>query len=214
MNQITIVEIQGQLVIDSRIIAEQLDIEHKHFIRNIRTHQATIEANFGVLSFENAKPIEGAFGGRPEAFIWLTEDQATFVMTLSRNTPKVINCKVGLVKAFSEQKKQLENPLDRKLFTELADRIAKLETSSVKALPPAVPELTRVAQVKELVLNYAARLGCENPQTVWQLLYTKFGLLYPWKAAPKAKTKLSKIAQIEVAGLIEELYQLALKLFI
>jgi phage regulator Rha-like protein len=203
MSQITIVEIQGELVVDSRIIAEQLGIKHKTFLENIRTHKATIEANFGILPFETAPDSA--------VFAYLTEDQSTFVMTLSRNTPQVIKCKVGLVKAFSEQKKQLENPLDRKLFNELADRIAKLETQPVAALPPAVPEMTRVAQVKELVINYVNRMGCEY-ESAWKLLYTKFGLLYSWKPTPKSK--LSKIAQIEAAGKIEELYQLALKLFI
>ncbi len=210
MNEITIVEIEGQLVIDSRIIAEQLEIQHVSFMKLIKKHKVKIEAKFGQVRFE----IRPLTSGQNENFAWLNENQITALMTLCRNTDRVVDLKFDLVEKFRDQKRQLENPLDRKLFTELADRIAKLETSSVKALPPAVPELTRVAQVKELVLNYAARLGCENPQTVWQLLYTKFGLLYPWKAAPKAKTKLSKIAQIEAAELIEELYQLALKLFI
>jgi phage regulator Rha-like protein len=211
MSQITIVEIQGELVVDSRIIAEQLGVKHKSFLGTIRSQQSLIEEHFGVLRFETAKPSEGTLGGRPETFVWLTEDQATFVMSLSRNTPEVIRCKIGLVKAFSAQKKQLENPIDRKLFNELADRIAKLETQPVAALPPTVPEMTRAAQVKELVINYVNRMGCEY-ESAWKLLYTKFGLLYRWKPTPKSK--LSKIAQIEAAGKIEELYQLALKLFI
>lgn len=207
MSQITIVEIEGQLVVDSRIIAEQLGVKHKTFLENIRTHKVTIEANFGEVPFETAPDSA--------VFAYLTEDQSTFVMTLSRNSPKVILCKVGLVKAFSAQKRQLENPIDRALFNELANRIAKLETNSVKALPPVVPELTRVDQVKELIFNYAARMGCVNPQPIWRQLYTKFGFLYPqWKAIPKDKTKVSKILQIEQAGLIEECYQLTLKLFI
>lgn len=215
MTEITIVQIENQLVVDSRIIAEQLGIKHLSFLKLIKAHKATIEANFGVVRFEIHKPLEGSQGGRPETFYWLTESQATFLMALSRNTPEVISCKVGLIKAFDEQKKQLENPADRALLNELANRIAKLEEQSVLALPPVVPEMSRVAQVKELVLNHADRLGATNPQPIWRLLYTKFGLLYPqWKPMPKDKTKLSKVLQIEAAGLIEELYQLALKLFI
>jgi phage regulator Rha-like protein len=207
MTEITIIEIAGELVVDSRLIAEQLGIEHKHFIRNIRSHKPTIEANFGVVSFENSRTESG----RVETFAWLTEPQATFLMTLSRNTPEVIRCKVGLVKAFDRQKKQLESPIDRKLFNELADRITKLETRAVAALPPVVPDLTRSDQVKELVANYVDRLGCEYGKT-YQLLYRKFGLLYHWKSDPKSKE--TKIVQIEQAGKIEELYQLALKLFL
>jgi hypothetical protein len=65
--------------------------------------------------------------------------------------------------------------------------------------------------VKELVFNYVDRMGCEYA-AAWKLLHNKFGLLYKWK--PDPKSKLSKIAQIEAAGMIEELYQLALKLFV
>jgi phage regulator Rha-like protein len=178
MNEITIVEVAGELVVDSRIIAEQLGIKHKSFLGTLRGHQSVMEEHFGVLPFETAKPSEDSLGGRPETFAWLNEGQANFLMTLSRNTPEVIRQKAGIVKAFAEQKKQLENPIDRALFNELANRIAKLETNNVKALPPLVPELTRVDQVKELVINYANRMGCTNPQPIWQQLYTKFGLLY------------------------------------
>jgi phage regulator Rha-like protein len=209
MNEITIAEVAGELVIDSRIIAEQLGIKHKSFLGTVRSHLAVIEEHFGKVPFETA-PLES---GQSEAFVWLNEGQANFLMTLSRNAPEVIRQKAGIVKAFAEQKKQLENPIDRKLFSELADRIAKLETSSVKALPPVVPEMTRVAQVKELVFNYQKRMNCDF-DSAWSLLYNKFGLLYNWKAIPKDKSKLSKILQVEAAGKIEELYQLALKLFI
>jgi hypothetical protein len=57
MSQITIIEIAGELVVDSRIIAEQLGIKHKTFIENVRTHKAMIEANFGILPFQTAKPL-------------------------------------------------------------------------------------------------------------------------------------------------------------
>jgi phage regulator Rha-like protein len=211
MSQITIVEIEGQLVVDSRLIAEQLGVKHKNFLGTVRGHQSVLEEHFGVLAFETAKPTEGALGGRPETFTWLTESQATFLMTLSRNTPEVIRCKAGLVKAFQEQKKRLENPIDRRLFTELADRLAALEAKSIKpALSLSIPEPTRTALVKERITNHVALTGMEY-QSAWSLLYRKFSTHYEWKANPKSK--LTKIAQIEQAGLIEELYQLTLKLF-
>lgn len=215
MSQITIVEIQGELVVHSRLLAEQLDIKHLSLLKLVNKHQVKIEANFGQVRFE-IETVQNSVGAINEVkFAWLNESQALILMTLSRNTEEVLDRKLGLIQAFLHQRKQLENPIDRALFNELANRIAKLETSSIKALPPVVPELTRVHQVKELVFNYAARMGAVNPQPIWQSLYTKFGLLYPqWKAIPKEKTKLSKILQIEQAGLIEELYQLALKLFI
>jgi phage regulator Rha-like protein len=214
MSQITIVEIQGELVVDSRIIAEQLEIQHESFIKLIKKHEVKIEAKFGKVGFEIGTSQPNANGAVHEVkFAWLNENQITALLTLCRNTDRVVDLKFDLVEKFGEQKKQLENPIDRKLFNELADRIAKLEAQPVAALPPTVPEMTRVAQVKELVINYVNRMGCEH-ENAWKLLYTKFGLLYGWKPAPKSKSKLSKIAQIEADGKIEELYQIALKLFI
>jgi phage regulator Rha-like protein len=38
MSQITIVEIAGELVVDSRIIAEQLGVKHVSFMKLIKKH--------------------------------------------------------------------------------------------------------------------------------------------------------------------------------
>lgn len=212
MNQITIVEIQGQLVVDSRDIAKQLENEHESLMALLKKHQVKIEKGCKeVIRLEIGKPPKGSQGGRPIQFAWLTEKQSAALLNLSRNTDRAVDLKIGLAVAFVDQKHQVENPLDRKLFTELADRIAKLESQPVPALPSVVPEMTRAAQVKELVINFHHRTGADYDKT-YQMIYTKFGLLYTWK--PNSKSKLSKIAQIEAAGLIEELYQLALKLFI
>jgi phage regulator Rha-like protein len=101
---ISVSEHEGKLVVDSRLIAEQLGIEHESFLRTLDTYQSQIEQAFGVLRFEIGKPPRGSKGGRPPRFGLLTEDQATFVMTLSRNTPEVVRCKIALVVAFSKAK--------------------------------------------------------------------------------------------------------------
>ncbi len=102
-NSIIVAKQNNVLVVDSRMVAEELGIKHKTFLETIRKHQATIECHFGKVPFQTA-PLES---GQSEIFAWLNEDQSTFLMTLSRNTPKVIDCKVKLVKAFSEAKKKL-----------------------------------------------------------------------------------------------------------
>lgn len=98
------------LVVDSRLIAQELGVEHSDWFQNVITNkkfQPSAEQAFGVLRFENGKPSGGLKGGRPEKYCLLTEEQATFYMTLSRNTPEVIELKVKLVKAFSEAKRLL-----------------------------------------------------------------------------------------------------------
>lgn len=97
------------LYVDSRLIAERLGIEHESFLRTLDTYQRQIEQAFQIIRFEIGK-IDGR--GRPPRYALLTEDQATFVMTLSRNSPEVVQCKLDLVKAFSKAKELLRQRQD------------------------------------------------------------------------------------------------------
>jgi hypothetical protein len=91
----------GAFVIDSRLIASYLEIGHSDWMQNtIKKYQTQTEQGFGVLRFENGKPVTGSKGGRPEVFVWLTEEQALFYITLSKNSSKVVECKANLVKTF------------------------------------------------------------------------------------------------------------------
>lgn len=107
MEKLSVIEHAGTLVVDSRLVAERLAIEHRSFSDTISEYQTQIEQRFGVLRFETAKPQTGSKGGRPQRYALLSEDQATFLMTLSRNTPEVVECKLDLVDAFSKAKQQL-----------------------------------------------------------------------------------------------------------
>lgn len=104
MSEISVSEQDGLLVVDSRLIAERLGIEHDNFLQTVQNYQNQIEQAFGILLFETGK--KGG-RGRPQKYALLTENQATFVMTLSRNTPEVVQCKIELVKAFSRAKELL-----------------------------------------------------------------------------------------------------------
>lgn len=94
----------GLLLVDSRLIANRLGIEHETLMNTLKKHQSVMEQDFGVLRFENGK-VKNT--GRPQKFVYLTEDQATFLMTLSRNSPEVVQCKSSLVKAFSRARQLL-----------------------------------------------------------------------------------------------------------
>jgi len=94
-----------ELFVDSRLIAERLGIEHRSFLASIDNYETQIEQAFGILRFENAE-IDGR--GRPARYALLNEEQASFLMTLSRNTPEVVQCKIDLVKAFSKAKELLK----------------------------------------------------------------------------------------------------------
>lgn len=107
MNNLIAITQQGDaLVVDSRLIAERLGVNHSDWYRNIiLKYQTDTEQAFGKLRFENGE-IKGR--GQPEKCCLLTEDQATFLMTLSRNTPEVVACKATLVKSFSEAKRIIQ----------------------------------------------------------------------------------------------------------
>lgn len=105
MTEITVIENSDTLVVDSRLVARELGIGHRNFVETIRTYENDIQQSFGILRFETSK-LSGV--GRPESYYWLTEDQATFLMTLSRNTPEAVQCKLNLVKAFSHAKELLK----------------------------------------------------------------------------------------------------------
>lgn len=118
---IQITTINEILVVDSRLIAEELGIQHETFMRTIKKYLDEIQ-EFGHLRFENATVQNSVGAKNTVVFCYLNEDQATYAMTLSRNTDKVRLCKRNLVKAFSEAKKVIQTVIPQQ-----SDRIKELE---------------------------------------------------------------------------------------
>jgi phage regulator Rha-like protein len=106
MSNLTVKEYNDILVVDSRLVALELGVNHGDWFKNVLLkYQQEIELDFGVIGFENGKPLKESKGGRPERFAWLSESQSTVLMTYSRNTEQVRRCKRRLVKAFLEAKR-------------------------------------------------------------------------------------------------------------
>ena len=104
MSNLSVIERDGALVVDSRLVADKLGIAHKNLLATIDKYLDPIQSAFRVIAFETRKSERG----KPERFAWLTEDQATFLMTLSRNTDEVVQCKLELVAAFSKAKRLIK----------------------------------------------------------------------------------------------------------
>jgi phage regulator Rha-like protein len=104
LNLVVAMQDDGVLVIDSRLVAKGLGIDHHNFMQTILKHRGQAESAFGILLFET-KALKGR--GQPEKYCLLNEGQSTFYMTLSRNTPPVVRLKAGLVKAFFDAKRKL-----------------------------------------------------------------------------------------------------------
>lgn len=125
---IPIIRQDDRLIVTSLVIAEELQIEHKNLLESIRKYQEPIESNFGRVTFKTLS-LETRGGMQQITLVDLTEDQATFLLTLSRNTPKVVDTKARLVKAFSEAKSKLQgtSTLDNDLVAALMVRLQKMD---------------------------------------------------------------------------------------
>lgn len=104
MSNLSIHNRDGVLVVDSRLIAQDLGIEHRALLQTLDKYLKKIEASLGAVAFE-MREFKTKQGNRStERIAYLTEDQSTLLMTFSRNTPRVVDCKVALVQAFSKAK--------------------------------------------------------------------------------------------------------------
>ncbi|MHB0765738.1 Rha family transcriptional regulator [Stutzerimonas sp. NM35] len=102
MNAVKLVHHQGEQRVDSRVIAEQLGVQHKNTITLIEKHAKHFE-RFGLLPFQTeAVKVAGARGAKHHRFALLNEDQAYFLLSLTKNTTHVVELKVRLVMAFRE----------------------------------------------------------------------------------------------------------------
>ncbi len=83
---------------DSRQIANYLGLQHESVFKTIKAHQSEFE-QLGKVGFQIG-PSTGSTTGQQVRFALLNEDQAYFLLTMSRNTPRVVGLKLELVKAF------------------------------------------------------------------------------------------------------------------
>jgi phage regulator Rha-like protein len=101
MNAIALIQHNSEARVDSRLLANQLDNYHKNTMALVERYLGKFK-EFGVVPFQTEKPLAGTVGGRPERFALLNEDQAFFLLALSRNTDRVVELKSSLIMAFRE----------------------------------------------------------------------------------------------------------------
>ena len=103
----TLIEkIENEFRVSHRVVAEQTDNQEKSILDLITRNKNHFE-DFGQLRFKIAT-VENSVGAKNEQkTYYLNEQQATFLMTLLRNSPKVVVFKKALVKAFYELKQKI-----------------------------------------------------------------------------------------------------------
>lgn len=218
-------------VIDSRLVAKALGIQHKSFMETIHKYQSEIEA-FSSLPFQT-EVKKRKVGATREKFCYLSEDQAIFIGTLSRNTQKVVAFKAHLVKSFAIARRGDRSEVtlspaqiilkQAQQMVDFEQRITAIENDKQKAKE----ELLKIQQegshalysdhrkrLDYLVKSYAEYTRAPVPK-IYQVLYKEFDLVYGKKIYYHAeKTGKTPIAWLESQGWIVEAYELAKRLFV
>lgn len=154
----------------TEIIASSLGKEHKDVLALAKKYKSDLNA-FGFASFKT-NHVRRGFGTKDQEkeIAFLNESQATFLITLMRNSPKVVKFKVALVKAFFNMREKLRKAELEKLNL----KAEKLEIKLQEALRQK-DGLSRSDQyqLSSAVNKKAIELGCPTA-CIWKRLYKKF----------------------------------------
>lgn len=103
MQALALVPTKAEPRVDSRLLAQHLDNQHRPTMALIEKHLERFET-FGKVIFQKAPSTDSRTGQR-ERYACLNEDQALFLLTLRRNTERVVELKLRLIKAFGEARR-------------------------------------------------------------------------------------------------------------
>lgn len=118
---------------DSRLLAMHLGNRHKSLVALMDRYAVRLR-RFGHLTFQMSVGERAQGGGKAERYAMLNEDQALFVLALSRNTERVVDLKEKLIRAFAEARRAAAIRQTEYLPTYRArrDRIHELAAGSQK----------------------------------------------------------------------------------
>lgn len=116
---------------NSQVIAEGTGNKHKNVKELISKYETDIK-DFGTLAVLNGEST----GGRPDQYYQLNEEQATFIITLLRNSVKVVKFKKELVRQFYEMRRFiLERQSSEWIATRYQGKLTrKAETDTIQKL--------------------------------------------------------------------------------
>ncbi len=101
---IELATVKNEPRVDSRVIAANLKVSHKATFQLLNQYIHEIETLGSVpFQMEARKRLNGAVKLK---YALLNEDQAYFLLTLSKNTERAVQLKLNLVKAFSQARNQ------------------------------------------------------------------------------------------------------------
>lgn len=190
---------KGDPRVNSRIVAEHLGNQHKNVLELVERYAEKFKG-FGLLPFQTeAVKRAGERGAKTQRFALLNEDQAFFLLSLSRNTDRVVDLKAKLIQAFREARQgqttgaieylpgyhelhdlahQLANGSANERFVhmnlnKLVNKTVGIASGQRSTLPPPVKSLTVVAQI----VASRAMTGAKDHHDGYQKAKTALGTL-------------------------------------
>lgn len=131
----------------SKVIAEFTGMNHRRVKDAIRKHENEI-LSFGLLG----ECATESTGGRPEEIYMLNEQQAAFLMTLLKNTEKVVEFKAELVRQFYAMREEIYMA---KLAKIERKQIRGSMTDAIKSLPESPHKKFKYKQYTDLAYKLA-----------------------------------------------------------
>lgn len=172
--------VKNDIFTDSLVIAEGTDNKHESVQRRIRDYEKEI-SSLGKLGFE-IRPMKS---GQEMKIYLLNEPQATFLITLLKNTEIVVNFKLELVKQFYNMRQFiLERQTTQWIETRKQGKLTRKSETDV---------------IKELV-EYAKNQGSKNAEMLY-MTYSKLAN----KMAGIDKRDNATINQLNNLSLIENI---------
>lgn len=125
--------VDGEARASTEVIARGVEQQHASVLKLVRRHQAQFEA-FGPLGFQIRKGTALRQGGfaRSTEYALLNEHQAGLLIAFMRNTPRVIEFKVALIREFFRMRDELQKR-EQSLWQQMQALIAREVESKVRA---------------------------------------------------------------------------------
>lgn len=179
MNELVILQ-GNDIFTDSIIIAQGTGVKHESVQRRIRDNESEL-SELGKVGFK----IRATKSGQEQKIYLLNEQQATFLITLLKNTPVVVKFKLELVKQFYAMRKVL---LERQSQTWIETR--------------QQGKLTRKSEtdVIQKLIEYAKQQGSSNSDKLY-MTYSKLAN----KIAGISKRDEANVMQLNNLSLIENI---------
>lgn len=158
-NMIQVSTVNETLVVDSRLVAQELGIEHRALMQTIKKYLTRLERK-NPVTFQ-VDVVKRPQGGTYEvSYCYLNEFQATLLMTFSRNTEQVLNCKEKLVDAFENAKKsQPQTELTpAEAILQMAKFMVEQERKTKELEAKLILESQRNDELAEIVQQHDAEL--------------------------------------------------------